>query len=65
MSHILQPQALSTPNDQQKSKAVVQHKFSSNGSLIFEAIGLPGLTRQAIIDVAKEVDSMTAEYKIY
>lgn len=44
-------------NINRKSKAVVLHKLGPNGSLIFEATGPPGPTRQAIIDVAKEVGS--------
>jgi hypothetical protein len=40
-----------------KSKAVVQFKLGPNGSLFFEATGPPEPTRQALIDVAKEVGS--------
>lgn len=40
-----------------KSKAVVQLKSGPNGTIFFEATGPPDATRQALIDVAREVGS--------
>lgn len=40
-----------------KSKATVQLKSGPNGTIFFEATGPPDATRQALIDVAREVGS--------
>lgn len=40
-----------------RSKAVLQYKLGPSGTLSFEATGPPEATRQALIDVAKEVGS--------
>lgn len=40
-----------------KSKATVQFKLGPNGTIFFEATGPPEATRQALIDVAREVGS--------
>lgn len=40
-----------------RSKATVQFKPGPNGTVFFEAVGPPDATRQALIDVAREVGS--------
>ncbi len=43
-----------------RSKAVVKYHQGPNGTLFFDATGPPDATRQALIDVAKEVGSIVS-----